>query len=128
MFEKKHDTLATFPVFIRRVGLVLLIAAGILAAALILGVLGYRFFGQLTWIDALLNAAMILTGMGPVSPMETVAGKLFATFYALFSGLLFMVTFAVVISPILHRILHKFHIDDQDVADEDEPTKKVKKS
>ncbi|MDB5392029.1 MAG: hypothetical protein JWM11_7675 [Planctomycetaceae bacterium] len=120
MFEKKHDSLASVPKFIGRVGFCLLIAAGILAVALFLGVLGYRYFGQLEWIDALLNAAMILTGMGPVSPMLTVSGKLFATFYALFSGLLFMVSFAVVISPIIHRILHKFHLDDEDVRDDED--------
>lgn len=128
MFENKRDSLASFPVFIGRVGLGLLSAAAILAVALVLGVIGYRFLGPMDWIDALLNAAMILTGMGPVTPMETVAGKLFATFYALFSGLLFMITFAVVISPVLHRILHSFHLDEQDVADEDEPVEKPKKS
>jgi hypothetical protein len=128
MLEKKNDSLASFPKFAGRVGLCLLIAAGILAVALFFGVLGYRYFGRLSWIDALLNAAMILTGMGPVSPMETVPGKLFATFYALFSGLLFMVTFAVVISPILHRVLHKFHLDDEDVRDDDAvPAKKAKR-
>jgi hypothetical protein len=121
MFERKHETLASFPTFLGRVGWCLLIASSILAVALVLGVLGYRFFGQLDWIDALLNAAMILTGMGPVSPMNTVGGKLFATGYALFSGLLFMVSFAVVISPIFHRILHKFHLDDEDVRDDGEP-------
>lgn len=120
MFRTPSPSLASFPTFATRVAWCLLIATGILAVALILGVLGYRYFGRLEWIDALLNAAMILTGMGPVSPITTVSGKLFATFYALFSGLLFMISFAVVISPIIHRILHKFHLDDEDVREDGE--------
>lgn len=66
------------------------------------------------WIDALLNSSMILTGMGPVDSMKTYAGKLFATFYALYSGIAFLTLVAVMLAPVLHRVMHKFHWDDTD--------------
>ncbi len=66
------------------------------------------------WIDALLNSSMILTGMGPVDSMKTDAGKLFATFYALYSGIAFLTLVAVMLAPVLHRVMHKFHLDDTD--------------
>jgi len=68
----------------------------------------------LTWIDALLNAAMILTGMGPVNPMVSVAGKLFATFYALYSGIVFLAATAILLAPVIHRMMHKFHVPDEE--------------
>lgn len=92
-----------------------LIASLIKALALGMGVCGYQDRGGLAWIDALVNAAMILGGMGPVEKMETVPGKLVSTFYALFSGLLFVATFSLLISPVMHRTLHKFHVDDEDL-------------
>jgi hypothetical protein len=73
--------------------------------------LGYHVFGSLHWIDALLNASMILTGMGPVDPMQTVAGKLFASCYALFSGIVFITTAGVLLAPVVHRVLHRFHLE-----------------
>jgi hypothetical protein len=78
------------------------------------GTLGYHHFGHLEWIDALLNAAMILTGMGPVDPMKTAPGKLFATFYCLFSGIVFLSLMAIIMAPIYHRFLHTFHLPDED--------------
>lgn len=80
--------------------------------SLILGILGYHFMGGLGWTDSLLNASMILTGMGPVNAMTTTAGKLFASFYALFSGVVFLTTIAFVLAPVAHRFLHKFHMDE----------------
>jgi hypothetical protein len=77
-------------------------------------VLGYLFVGRLPWIDALLNASMILTGMGPVDPMQTIGAKLFASFYALFSGIVFITTAGVILSPMVHRILHAFHVEPKD--------------
>jgi hypothetical protein len=74
----------------------------------------------LPWLDAFLNAAMILGGMGPVAPLQTPAGKLFAGLYALFSGMLLLVAVGVLLLPVLHRLLHTFHLDDDD--DQDEPT------
>jgi hypothetical protein len=81
--------------------------------SLILGILGYHFTENLGWLDSLLNASMILTGMGPVDPMTTTAGKLFASFYAIFSGVVFLTTIAYILAPAAHRFLHKFHLDDK---------------
>ncbi len=76
-----------------------------------IGVLGYHIFEGLTWIDSLLNASMILGGMGPVNEVRTTAGKIFASLYALFSGIIFLVTIGVIFAPIYHRFLHKFHLN-----------------
>jgi hypothetical protein len=83
----------------------------IVSFSLAIGSGGYAYFGGLDWVDALLNAAMILTGMGPVDRMVTTSGKLFATFYALYSGIAFLSMIAIIIAPILHRFLHRFHLE-----------------
>lgn len=114
MFESKNDPVASQPVFIARIAISVLISLLVIAASLGVGTLGYHVFGDLTWIDSLLNAAMILTGMGPVDPMKSVAGKLFATFYCLFSGLVFLSLMAIILTPIYHRFLHTFHLAEQD--------------
>ena len=75
------------------------------------GTIGYHFWGELPWVDAFLNASMILTGMGPVDHLNTEAGKLFSAFYALFSGISFLTFIAVLFAPIYHRFLHKLHLD-----------------
>ena len=88
-----------------------------MAGSLALGMLGYHLVAGLSWIDALVNASMILTGMGPVDEMSTVGAKLFASFYALFSGVAFLTIVAVLLAPAVHRFLHRFHLDlagDQD--------------
>ena len=89
----------------------LAVAVCILLPSLGLGVLGYHFIGQLHWIDALLNASMILTGMGPVDPMQSAGAKLFASFYALFSGIVFITSAGVLLAPVVHRVLHRFHLE-----------------
>jgi len=76
------------------------------------GVLGYRYCGGLAWIDALVNASMILGGMGPVDPITSDAGKYFVSFYALFSGLLFIGAASIVVSPFVHRIMHRLHVEE----------------
>jgi len=83
-------------------------------AALAIGVLGYHSVAGLSWIDSLLNASMILTGMGPVDPMKTDAAKLFASLYAIFSGSVFLTAIAFVLAPIFHRLLHRFHLDEDE--------------
>ena len=85
----------------------------IVALSLFIGTLCYRFTEDLGWIDSFLNASMILTGMGPVNPMTNTAAKLFASFYAIFSGVVFLTTIAFVLSPVAHRFLHKFHLDEK---------------
>jgi hypothetical protein len=91
-----------------------LLALGIVAVALGIGVLGYHYIAQLAWIDAVLNASMILTGMGPVDPMKDTPSKLFASAYALFSGVVFLSAVSIVLAPVFHRILHHFHLDEED--------------
>lgn len=85
-------------------------ALGIVLAFLLVGILGYHFLVGLPWLDAMLNAAMILSGMGAIDPITTVAGKWFASIYALVSGVVFAVTTGIIISPILHRVLHHLHL------------------
>ncbi len=83
----------------------------ILGGSIGIGVAGYHYTGNLPWLDSFLNASMILTGMGPVDKMNTTAGKLFASFYALFSGISFLSFIAVLATPVYHRFLHKLHLD-----------------
>jgi len=109
--EHRRQALLPWKQFRRRVLNYGTIAAGLITVSLGIGILGYRFFGHLPWIDALLNASMILTGMGPVNPMTTVAGKLFASAYAIFSGVAFLTSFGVLVAPIFHRFLHRFHLE-----------------
>lgn len=119
MFERKTDALLPIPSFAKRMACSLLLAFCIIGVALTAGVLGYHGIAKLSWIDSILNASMILTGMGPVAPMKTTAAKLFASGYALFSGLVFVSAVGLVFAPIFHRLLHKFHLDEADDNDDD---------
>lgn len=112
MFERKTEKLVPLPTFLRRVVLSLLLTLGVLCVALSIGVLGYHGIAGLPWIDSLLNASMILTGMGPIATMTTTSSKLFASGYAMFSGVVFLSSIGLVLAPLFHRILHKFHLDD----------------
>ncbi len=91
------------------------LAVGLIGISLTLGVAGYHFIAGLRWVDALLDAAMILSGMGPVNTLTTDAGKIFAAIYALFSGLMLIGATGIVLSPIFHRVLHRFHIEERDL-------------
>ena len=95
--------------FARRFAGHFLVAAGLIAGSLGAGMVGYVAFEHLSWIDAFLNAAMLLGGMGPVNAPQTDAGKLFAGLFALYAGLVFIVTSALLFSPVLHRLLHRLH-------------------
>jgi hypothetical protein len=88
-----------------------LVGFALLAVSLGIGVFGYRFIEGLSWVDALLNASMILGGMGPVNKLHSDAGKLFASFYALFSGGVFLVVVSIVMAPVAHRLLHRLHLE-----------------
>lgn len=90
------------------------IAAVMVAGSLAIGVIGYHTTAGLSWIDALLNASMILTGMGPVDPLQTTGAKLFASAYAIFSGVAFLTIVAVMMAPLVHRFLHRFHLELED--------------
>jgi len=92
----------------------------ILAGSLGIGTAGYHMCGKLSWIDSFLNASMILTGMGPVDHLDTNGGKLFAAFYALFSGVAFLTFAGVLFAPIYHRFLHRFHLALDDAEDEEQ--------
>jgi hypothetical protein len=111
MFESRHAPLLPRPAFYARLRRHALFALGILAACLGLGMAGYHFFEHLSWLDAYTNAAMILSGMGPLDAPKTTLGKLFAGSYALFSGVAFLTMVAVLLAPVIHRLLHKFHLD-----------------
>lgn len=116
-FERRHDPLASTDVFVRRMVRFIALSVGIILISLGIGILGYHFTEGLSWLDSLLNASMILGGMGPVAPLETNAGKLFASFYALFSGMVFLVAVGVLIAPMFHRFLHHFHLGLDEAVD-----------
>ena len=107
----RHAALMPRAEFLRRLGRSALLGTAIIVGSLLLGAAGYHGFAGLPWIDALLNASMILTGMGPVDPLATTGAKLFATFYSLFSGVAFLTTVGVMMAPAVHRFLHRFHLD-----------------
>lgn len=88
-------------------------ATMLLGGSLGIGVLGYHYLNDLGWLDSLLNASMILSGMGPIDPIKNAPAKWFASFYAIFSGIVFLTTVAVILSPIFHRLLHKLHLGDE---------------
>ena len=111
MFEHRTNPLLPRKAFYRRMGWSFLLGCSLLAFALGLGMLGYHFLEHLSWLDAFANAAMILSGMGPLAPLETAAGKLFAGCYALFSGLLFLTVAGIILAPLGHRLMHKFHLE-----------------
>ena len=110
-FERHSSDLLPRRQFLRRWLAYAWLALGILVVSLGIGVVGYHILEGLSWVDALLNASMILGGMGPVNPLQTTAGKVFASFYALFSGIIFLVIFGVMMAPVAHRLLHIFHLE-----------------
>jgi hypothetical protein len=90
-------------------------ALRLIALVRMIGIAGYRSLAGFNWVDSLLEASMILGGMGPVNPLPNDHAKIFASAYALFSGLIFIAVMGLVLSPVVHRILHKFHVDEKDV-------------
>lgn len=111
MFEHSKRPLASSRKYVQRQLKFVLYSLLLLGVSLGIGIVGYHYLGGLGWIDSLLNASMILTGMGPVNPMQTDASKIFASFYALFSGVAFLTMAAVMFAPLIHRFLHKMNID-----------------
>jgi hypothetical protein len=97
--------------FLNKMTINVLIATGLLFFSLGIGMIGYRYFMDLSWVDSLLNASMILTGMGPVDKASSDGGKIFSSIYAVYSGVAFLTSVAFLASPIFHRFLHKFHLD-----------------
>jgi len=115
MFERRHEKVAPVPVFVKRLIGSLTIALGLIAVVLMIGLAGYHYLAEFNWIDSFLEASMLLGGMGPVSQLPNDTAKIFASAYALFSGLIFIAVMGLVLSPVFHRILHKFHVDEKDV-------------
>jgi hypothetical protein len=112
MYEHRSHKLLPWPVFLRRAARHMAVALAIIGVAVGCGTVGYRVTSGLGWIDAFLNASMILSGMGPVDRMETTAAKLFASLYALFSGLVFIGIAGLVLAPWIHRLFHRVHLDE----------------
>ena len=116
-FERRREALLSTKAFVRRMlahgGAALLI----MGVSLFAGVLGYHVSERMGWLQALLNASMILGGMGPVDALHTRAGKIFASCYALFSGAMFLVIAGVLFAPLVHRFLHRFHLEVSEQGD-----------
>jgi hypothetical protein len=114
MYEHRTQRLLSRSQFFGRALAHLGIGLGVIAVALCIGIAGDHYIAGLKWVDALLNASMILGGMGPVDPLTSSAAKVFASFYALFSGLAFIGVLAVLLAPFLHRLMHKLHMEESD--------------
>jgi hypothetical protein len=110
MYETRAEPLISRARFATRVLRHAASAGALVVASLAMGMSGYVYFEHLTWLDAFVDASMILGGMGPVHNPQTTGGKLFAGCYALYCGLVFLVTVGVVLAPVLHRALHRFHL------------------
>jgi hypothetical protein len=114
MFERHNEPLISRRQFLLRQGKHLLIVLAIIGGSLVLGMLGYHFIEGMPWVDAFLNTAMLLGGMGPVDQLHTSAGKIFAGIYALYSGIVFLIIAGVLLAPAFHRMLHRFHMDEDE--------------
>jgi hypothetical protein len=111
-FEGKHQPLLATTLYYNRLLRNLAVGAAVILLFLGIGILGYHHTCQFSWLDSLLNASMILSGMGPTAPITTDAGKWFASVYALVSGIVFITTIGIILAPIAHRIFHRFHLED----------------
>lgn len=98
--------------FYQRILKNILLASVIMFVCLAIGIIGYHYTADIPWLDAVHNASMILSGMGPVVEIKTLAGKWFSSFYALFSGVVFITNIGVILAPAMHRMFHRLHIED----------------
>lgn len=110
-YEHRSQPLLSRRLFMRRLLLHSLVAFGVMLLSLLVGIFGYHWLVGLSWVDSLLNSAMILGGMGPVNAINGDSGKVFASFYALFSGVIFLVFAGIIIAPLAHRLLHRLHLE-----------------
>jgi len=113
MLEHKNQKVVSRTAFIKRIIVYIGFALLLILISLGIGISGYHWIAGLKWIDSLLNASMILGGMGPVDALTSVNAKIFASFYALFSGLIFIGIIGIILTPIMHRMIHKFHVEDK---------------
>jgi hypothetical protein len=114
MLESRQTPLASRVVFAWRMMTFLGLSLGVIGVALGIGILGYHYIAGFEWVDSILNASMILGGMGPMGELKGDAAKLFASAYALFSGLVFISVTGIVLAPAAHRALHVFHLENND--------------
>jgi hypothetical protein len=114
-YERRGDDLAPRTIFFKRLLGSLGIALAVIAVSLIIGIAGYHYIAGFDWIDSLLEGSMILGGMGPVKELHGNGAKVFASLYALFSGLVILALMGIMLSPVVHRIMHSFHLDEEDV-------------
>jgi len=114
-FEHRHEALLPRAEYHRRLMRFWLVGLSIVFGSLGIGIIGYHVFAGLDWLSALLNASMILFSEGPIDPTPSVAGRIWASFYALFSGVAFITIIGVIFAPVFHRFLHKFHLEIQQV-------------
>jgi len=112
--ENKKQKVTPLPHFLFRLGRYGLFALGLITFSVLLGTVGYHYFGNISWIDSFHMACMILTGMGPVAEMQSHTAKIFSSLYALYSGVAFLSITAVFFAPIIHRLLHILHVEDED--------------
>jgi len=111
-YEHKSEPVASQEVFLGRLYRNAIVAFVILMVCLLMGIIGYHYAGPMSWIDALHNASMILSGMGPVAEIKTTIGKIFSSFYALFSGVAFITNIGILIAPVAHRFFHLLHAEE----------------
>ncbi len=116
-FEHKSQPLLPWFQFLKRLLISVGVGMGLIVLSLVGGMAGYHYLEDLSWIDAFLNASMILSGMGPLMQPETAAGKIFAGVYALYSGFAVLVIAGIALGPIVHRMLHRLHADDSDLSE-----------
>ena len=112
MYEHKRKPLAPMHVFYKRIFKSILIALSVMLVCLLIGTWGYHYTANIPWLDSLHNASMILSGMGPVVEIKTVSGKWFSSFYALFSGVVFITNIGIILAPAIHRIFHKLNLEE----------------
>ncbi len=109
--EHRRQKVASLPQFLLRLGRYALVSVALIIVSVLIGTLGYHYFGQLSWLDSFHMSSMILTGMGPVAEMKAVSAKLFSSFFAIYSGVAFLSITAVFFAPIVHRLLHILHVE-----------------
>lgn len=113
-FERRTEPLSSTQAFVVRVMVSFLFGIGMIGLSLGIGMAGYHFFENLSWLDSFVNAAMLLSGMGPLEQPQTDVGKLFAGMYALYSGLAVILIAGITFAPVVHRFLHKFHLENEE--------------
>ncbi len=113
MFERRHERLLSRRGFLIRLVKFTLISVGLILVSLLVGMIGYHTFEELSWVDSFLNAAMLMGGMGQINALQTDTGKVFAGVYALYCGMVLLIAVGLFAAPIVHRFLHRFHIENE---------------